>query len=256
MIVFGEACCNEFCLSGACQSVCAAAVANGDGVRALMFGGFRGIVLAGFLVGGFIDVASSAEEAFSFAPVEAALVFCVSVWAGGVAFSGSWPHEVKRKAPQTRRRVARAKSVTRAAGMRAWLWVNPLFTEPPKMQEGVQSASIVAQSSDVCRPWRARGGVKSTTKNRPSVSGRRRGEVMRGKGALGKAPCRTRALFGQGLEVDFHQALNRQDVGAHGAAQRFLGNALIGAMMGRPTSGYSSCGSSGPKLAAHGNSRA
>ena len=53
---------------------------------------------------------------------------------------------------------------------------------------------------------------------------------MRGKSALGGAPCRTRALFGQGLEVDFHQALNRQDVGAHGAAQRFLGNTLIGAV--------------------------
>ena len=50
---------------------------------------------------------------------------------------------------------------------------------------------------------------------------------MRGKGALGEAPCRTRALFGQGLEVDFHQALNRQNVGAHGAAQRFFGNALM-----------------------------
>ena len=55
---------------------------------------------------------------------------------------------------------------------------------------------------------------------------------MRGKGALGEAPCRTRALFGQGLEVDFHQALNRQDVGAHGATQRFLGDTLIGAVHG------------------------
>ena len=64
MIVFGEACCNEFCLSGACQSVCAASVANGDGVRALMFGGFRGIVLAGFLVGGFIGVVLFCRSGF------------------------------------------------------------------------------------------------------------------------------------------------------------------------------------------------
>lgn len=36
------------------------------------------------------------------------------------------------------------------------------------MQEGVQSASIVAQSSDVCRPWWARDGVKSATKTAPA----------------------------------------------------------------------------------------
>gem|GEM_PF-5334032 len=66
------------------------------------------------------------------------------------------------------------------------------------MQEGVQSASIVAQSSDVCRPWRARGGVKSATKNRPGVSGRRRGEVMRGKGALDEP----RAVHGLYLAKD------------------------------------------------------
>ena len=57
MIVFGEACGDEFCLSGARQPVRATSVANGDGVRALMLGGFRGIVLAGFLVGGLVDVA-------------------------------------------------------------------------------------------------------------------------------------------------------------------------------------------------------
>lgn len=64
VIVFGEACCYEFCLSGACQSVCAASVANGDGVRALMFGGFRGIVLVGFLVGGFIGVVLFCRSGF------------------------------------------------------------------------------------------------------------------------------------------------------------------------------------------------
>ena len=66
------------------------------------------------------------------------------------------------------------------------------------MQEGVQSASIVAQSSDACRPWWARGGVKSATKNRPSVSGRRRGGIVWGKGALDEL----RAVHGLYLAKD------------------------------------------------------
>lgn len=71
-----------------------------------------------------------------------------------------------------------------------------------------------------------------------------------------EAPCRTRALFGQGLEVDFHQALNRQDVGAHGAAQRFLGNTLIGAVHGADPLGVFVMRIFGAEARAHGNSRA
>ena len=49
------------------------------------------------------------------------------------------------------------------------------------MQEGVQSASIVAQSCHVCRPWRVRGGVKIATKNRPDASRGRWGGVAHGE---------------------------------------------------------------------------
>lgn len=66
------------------------------------------------------------------------------------------------------------------------------------MQEGVQSASIVAQSCDVCGPWRVRGGVKIATKNRPGASRGRRGGVARGKGLL----VEPRALRGLYLAKD------------------------------------------------------
>ena len=103
------------------------------------------------------------------------------------------------------------------------------------MQEGYK-VHLLAQSSDIiAEPWRVRGGVKSHDKKPPSVSPEDvRGRGHAWQGALGKSSIAVHGLYlaKKGLEVDFHQALNRQDVGAHGAAQPFPRNALIGTAVG------------------------
>ena len=73
-------------------------------------------------------------------------MFCVSVW------QAEWfsAHgRVKRKAPQTRRRVARAKPVTRAAGMRALVMGESVVHGALKCKRGGKVYIYEAQPSYV-----------------------------------------------------------------------------------------------------------
>ena len=66
------------------------------------------------------------------------------------------------------------------------------------MQEGVQSASIVAQSCDVCGLWRVWSGVKSATKTAPASA-----EDVGAESCVARALLvKLRAVYGLYLDKD------------------------------------------------------